>query len=168
MREVMATANLVESETLESGSSLTAVLPRREIEAALGAGDSLGLWFDIGGENDEKTMRLTVEMSTADAREALRRSTDDDVVFTLDAQSLAELYEDAEVEAHGMRGALAMAVTAAAIAAPAGLAASPQVASTALKPQVARTALKPQVANRDLTRQVLRLVVTAAGVNAWR
>ena len=177
MREVMATANLVESEALESGSSITAVLPRHELEAASRGGDSLGLWFDIANEKDEEVMRLTVEMSSADAHEALRLSKDDEMAFALDGQSLKELYDGPEVEAHGMRGALAIAVTASAIAAPASLAANPQVASTALKPQVAHTALKPQVArtalkaqvaNRDVTRQVImRLVVTAAGVNAW-
>ena len=195
MREVMVTGNLVESRTLDSDTTLTAVLPRREIEAALHGGDALALWFDIAGERDDETMRLTVEMSSTDAEQALELSKDDDLVFALDAGSLEKLYGDPDVEAHGMRGALAIAVTTAAIAAPAGLAATPQVSSTALKPEVAKTALKPevartalkpevartalkpevartalkqQVANRAVTRQVVRLVVTAAGVNAWR
>lgn len=196
MREVTVTANLVATEKLDSADSVTATLPRRELEAASHGGDPLELWFDIADENDEESMRLTVEVPSADIRKTLRLSTGDDLVLALDGHSIAELYDDPrDVEAHGMRGALAIAVTAGAIAAPASLAAGPQVAGTAskpqvtradvkpqvartalkpdlartaLKPQVARTALKTQVANRDVTRQVVRLVVRAAGVNTWR
>ena len=195
MREVMATANVVGNEMLESDASVTAVLTRREIEAALHRSDPIGLWFDIANE-DAESVRLNVQLPAADVQEALRRSPDDDVAFTLDARSLSALYDDSDVEAHGLRGALAIAVAVGAFAAPAGLAATPQPASTALKPGVAhtalkpqvahtalartalkpqvahtalaRTALKPQVANRDVTRQAVHLVVTAAGVNAWR
>jgi hypothetical protein len=198
MREVIATANLVGSDMLESDRSVTAVLTRHEIEAALHGGDPIGLWFDLADENDEndvEAVRLTVEMSSTDVEDALRVSTGDDVAVELDARSLTAWYDDSDVEAHGMGKAVAIAVVVGAVAAPAGLAAKPQVASTAmkpqvartdlkpqvartalkpqvvrsaLKPQVARTDLKPQVATRDVTRPMVRLVVTAAGVNAWR
>jgi hypothetical protein len=134
---------------------------------------------------------LTVKLSSEDAREALRLSGDGDVVLALDGESLQELVGDSEVEAHGIRGAVAVAVATATIAAPAGLAANNtevastqlakpaltrqvtrpalnrQVARTALKPQVARTAYKPQVARTALARQI-HLVVVAAGVHVWR
>jgi hypothetical protein len=195
MREVMATANLVGSDMLESDRAVTAVIPRHEIEAAVHGGDPIGLWFDLANENDGEAVRLTVELPATDVEEALRVSTGDDVAVRLDARSLTALYDDSDVEAHGLGGALAIAVVIGAVAAPAGLAAKPEVASTALKPQtahtalkphvvrtalkpqvvrgalkpqVARTDLKPQVANRDVTRPMVRLVITAAGVNAWR
>jgi len=195
MRAVTANANLVELETLQPDGSLTAVLARRALEAASRGEGPLGLWFDIAADAHEHTMRLTVEMSASDVRETLRRSTGDDVVLALDAQSLGALYDDPDFEAHGLRGALAIAVAVAAVAAPTGVAANRESATTAVKPQVVRTDVKPEVARTDLTRQVVRtavkpqvahtalkpqvahtalagrmshLVVTAAGVNAAR
>lgn len=189
MREVMADAMLVERETLETGS-LVAALPRHELEQHLHGDDPLGVWLDLDEDGYER-LRLTVKLSSADAREALRLSRGDDVVLALDAHSLQELVGDPDVEAHGIRGALAVAVATAAIAAPAGLAANntevantqlakpaltrqvtkpalkEQVARTAYKPEVARTAYKPQVARTALARQV-HLVVLAVGVHGWR
>lgn len=193
MREVMATANVVGHEALEPESTMTVVLSRPELETALSAGDSVGLWFDVREDESEEAVRLNVDFPASEVQDALRRSSED-VTFTLDARSLAALYDDQEVEAHGMRGALAIAVAVAATAAPTALAAKPQVASTALKPQVARVALKPQVAHTALARmalkpqvartavartalkpavanqrlRALRLAITAAGVNTKR
>jgi hypothetical protein len=192
MRAVMATANLVGFEALDNSQTMTAVLPRSDLEAAAHADDPLGLWFDVAEESHDEALRLSVEMSSADVRDALRQSTGGEIVLAVDAKPLAELYGDSEVEAHGMRGALAIAVTVAAVAAPTGVGANREVASTAMKPDIARTAMNPQVARTDLTRQVMRtalkpqvahvalkpqvahvawagrtshLVITAAGVN---
>ncbi|HET7744797.1 MAG TPA: hypothetical protein VFK76_08645 [Gaiellaceae bacterium] len=185
MREVMANAVLVERESFETGSSISAVIPRRELEKYLHADDALGLWLDLA-EDGRENLRLTVKLSSEDAREALRLSGNDDVVFAFDEASLQELADDPEVEAHGLRAALAVGVATAAIAAPAGLAANnPQVARTdantqlakpaltrqvvkpALKEQVARTAYNPQVARTALARQI-HLVVLGVGVHVWR
>lgn len=189
MREVMADAMLVERDTLEEGS-LVAAVPRGEVEKHLHGDDPLGVWLDIA-EDGHEAVRLTVKLSSADAREALRLCGDGDVVLALDGDSLQQLVDEPEVEAHGIRGAVAVAVATAAIAAPAGLAANntevantqlakpaltrqvakpafeSQVVRTALKPQVARTAFKPQVARTALARQI-HLVVLQVGVHTWR
>jgi len=191
MREVTANAMLVDAETLETGSLIAAVVPRHELEEQLDGSDPLGLWFDLADDRAGETLRLTVELSAADAREALRLSGERDVELALDEASLRELYDGPDVEAHGLRGALAIGVATAAIAAPAGLAANnpqvvrtdvssqvakpaltTQVAKPDLKPQVVRTALKPQVAHTAVARTALarqiHLVVLAAGVHSWR
>ncbi len=185
MREVLAEATLVERESIETGSLIGAVIPRAELERQLHDDDALGLWFDLAEDGGEQ-LRLTVQLSALDAREALKLAGDDDVAFALDGESLQALVGDADVEAHGMRGALAIVVTTAAIAAPAGVAANStqvvrtevssqlakpaltrQVVKPAFKPQVARTAFKPQVARTALARQI-HLVVLAAGVHIVR
>jgi hypothetical protein len=185
MREVTADATLVERETLEAGSLIDAVVPRRELEKHLHDDNPLGLWFDLAEDGGER-LRLTVHLTAADAREALQLGGDDDVALALDGESIQALVDDPDVEAHGMRGALAIAVTTAAIAAPAGLAANNtqvvrtdvssqlakpaltrQVVKQAYKPQVVRTAFKPQVARTALARQI-HLVVLEAGVHVLR
>ncbi len=185
MREVTAHATLVEREALEIGSLIGAVVPRRELERHLHNDNPLGVWFDLAADGGE-VLRLTVHLSAADAREALQLAGDDDIALALDGESIQKLVDDPDVEAHGMRGALAIAVTTAAIATPASLAANnPQVVRTdvssqvtkpaltrqvvkpAFKPQVTRTAFKPQVAHTALARQI-HLVVLRVGVHAVR
>jgi hypothetical protein len=189
MREVTADATLVERDILETGS-LIAALPRHEVQKHLHGDDPLGVWLDLA-EDGHESLRVTVKLSSADAREALRLSGDGDVVLALDGASLQELVDEPDVEAHGIRGAVAVAVATAAVAAPAGLAANNtevastqlakpaltrqvakpaldrQVARTALKPQVAHTAYKPQVARTALVQQI-HFVVLQAGVHVWR
>ena len=60
MQDVTTTANLVDYESLDVGA-VTAVLSRSEIEAALAADASTGLWFELGYE-DEEASRLEVEL----------------------------------------------------------------------------------------------------------
>jgi hypothetical protein len=99
----------------------------------------------------------------------LRLATGDDVVLALDGETAAGLLDDPDVEAHGLRGALAIAVATAAIAAPAGLAATPQAASPATTPQVSSqvssqisAATTPQVSSLVTTSQVSSQVSRAA------
>ena len=51
--------------------------------------------------------------------------------MTLDGEAVETLFGDADVEAHGLKGAIAIAVTSAAILAPAGQAAVPQSSTPA-------------------------------------
>ncbi len=121
---------------------LTTIVARSVLEAALAEDEKAELWFEIGRE-DEETTRLAIDLSASDLEEILRLSSGDDVALTLDGDGVAGLFDDPDVEAHGLKGAIAIAVTSAAILAPAGHAALPQsvgTASTAQRSGVAATA----------------------------
>jgi hypothetical protein len=168
MQELTTTANLVEYGSLGDSGSIATVLERSELEAALSADDFAGLWFELGNEEDEETQRLTLELTPADLEEILRLSSGDEVALALDADAVSGLLADPDVEAHGMRGALAVAVATAAFAAPAGLAATPQVSSqvsSQVSPQVSSqvsTQVSSQVAGLGTSTQVTRQVTPAA------
>lgn len=165
MQEVTTTASLVDYATLEGGRSITAVLPRSQIAAALHGDDSAQLWFEFEREEDEQARLLTIDMVSGDLAEMLRRSTGDEVVLALDGDAVAGLFDDPDVEAHGMRGAFAIAVVAGAMMAPAGLAANPQVSSLAATTQVSSLGAKAQIAGVAAKTQVSKsLVVKAGGV----
>ena len=105
---------------------LTTIVARSVLEAALAEDEKAELWFEIGRE-DEETTRLAIDLSASDLEEILRLSSGDDVALTLDGDGVAGLFDDPDVEAHGLKGAIAIAVTSAAILAPAGHAALPAV-----------------------------------------
>jgi hypothetical protein len=146
MQELTTTATLVEYATFEDSEPIGAVLARSELEAALEAEESVALWFEFGSVRDEETRRLTLELSSGDVEEMLRLSPRDELIVALDPDAVAGFLADPDVEAHGMRGALAIAVVTAAIAAPAGLAASPQTADAAATAQRASLAATAQSA----------------------
>lgn len=153
MLEVTTTARLVDYAQFGEGSTFTAAIERSELESALRAGRWPDLWFELGTEDDQETRKLTVELPE-DLEAMLESWPGDEVVFAFDADDLAGLF-DPDVEAHGMRGALAVAVVAGAIAAPSALAASPQV-NPAVNP-----AVSPQVANLAVSAQVTGAVSSA-------
>jgi hypothetical protein len=168
MQEVATTATLVEDASFDGGA-VTAVLSRRDVEAVLGV-DSPALWLELGHEGDEAS-RVTVQLEPADVEEMLRLSEGDEVVLALDAGGLTGIVEEPDVEAHGLRAALAIAVVAGAIAAPAGYAATPQAASPAAKPQGASAAAAQSQVSRasvqsQVTRQVAKEQVSRAGARA--
>jgi hypothetical protein len=159
MQEVATTATLVDDGAL-AGGAVTAVLSRDEIESMLGAA-SPGLWFELGYEDEEPAGRVTIDLAPADIEEMLRLAEGDEVVLALDGDWVSgALGEPPDVEAHGLRGALAIAVVAGAIAAPAGLAATPQV-SGAAAPQVSSQAVSSQVSSAAVRGQVSRQVVSS-------
>jgi hypothetical protein len=169
MQELRTAGHLVEYAALEGKGSFAAVLARTELEAALHADGSVGLWFELGhgGAGAEDTSRLTLEVTSADVERMLQSSPGDEIVVALDAEEVDGLLADSDVEAHGIRGALAIAVATAAIAAPTSLAATPQVSSE-VSPQVSSqvsTEVSPQVsglvATTQVSRQVLRPASTA-------
>ena len=165
MQELTTTATLVQYGALEGGSAITAVLARNELEAALHADESAQLWFELGLDEDEVTRRLTLDLAPADLEEMLRLSTGDEVVLALDGDAVAGFFDDPDVEAHGMRGALAVAVAAAAIAAPTSLAATPQVSSqvsSQVSPQVSSLVAEAQISGLAATTQVSGQVARAA------
>lgn len=160
MQELTTTANLVEYATLEDDGPITAVLARSELEAALHADESAGLWFEFERE-DEEMRRLTIELGSADIEEMLRRSTGDEVLLAIGADPVSSLFDEPDVEAHGMRGALAIAVVAAAVAAPTSLAAVPQTASASATAQRVSAAANAQRASAAATAQRANAAATA-------
>ena len=144
MHELSTTANLVEG--ILNGGSPVAVLSRNELAAALESGEPTELWLEIGREDADDVRLMSLDVTPGDLEKMLTRSTGDDVLLALDGYALHGLFDDSDVEAHGLRGALAVAVVAGAIAAPSSLAATPQ-ASTAASPQLSRTAAQAQVSS---------------------
>jgi hypothetical protein len=184
MLELTTTGRLVEYEALEDRSELAAVLARKELEAAAQSGESAQLWLELGRLDDEETARVSVELSPAQLNEILTRAGGSDVAFLFDDEALASAFEDADVEAHGLRTALAIATVSAAVLAPTSMAAVPQSAGTqAVRPststqvqpsaesQAARPAAletqraKSQVVN---TQQAKRFVLKGHGLQLLR
>jgi hypothetical protein len=163
MLEATTTARLVDYATLEDRGALMASVQRSELESALHAGRWPDLWVEVADEQDE-TRRLTVELPGEELQSILEATTDDEIVFAFDSEDVRGLF-DPEVEAHGFRSALAVAVVAGAIAAPAGLAATPQV-SAAASPQVSGVAATAQVSNLAATAQVSNLAASAQVTSA--
>jgi hypothetical protein len=160
MLEVTTTARLVDYAQLGEGSPYTATIERSELESALRAGRWPDLWLELGSE--EETRKLTVELPE-DLEAMLESWPGDEVVFAFDADDLAGLF-DPEVEAHGIRGALAVAVVAGAVAAPAGLAATPQAANPQVTPQV--TAQVSNLAAPQVTGAVSNAQVAGVATRA--
>jgi len=131
MQVTHAHAALTTSDAVDE--SLTTIVARSVLEAALAEGESSTLWFEVG--DDEDSRRIEVDLSTADMEELLRMSGNEDVALSLDGNELAGLFDDPEVEAHGLKGAIAIVVTSAALLAPAGQAAVTQSVGAAATTQ---------------------------------
>ncbi len=148
MQERTATGNLIQYELLQERASFAAALARGELEAALHAQEPIELWFELGHGGEAETSQLTLELTPTDVEEMLQSSPGDDVIVALDADEVQSVFAD--VEAHGMRRALAIAVATAAIAAPTSMAASPEV-STQVSPEVSTqvsTQVSPEVSTQ--------------------
>ena len=143
---------------------LTTIVARSVLEAALAEDEKAELWFEIGREDDETT-RLAIDLSAADLDEILRLSSGEDIALTLDGDGIAGLFDDPDVEAHGLKGAIAIAVTSAAILAPAGHAATQQsvgAAATAQRVGVAATAQVRAAATTQGSRVAAKTQVASA------
>jgi cytoskeletal protein RodZ len=177
MQVMHAHAALTTSDAIDE--SLTTIVARSVLEAALAEGEPSTLWFEVGDDVDSR--RIEVDLSTADLEELLRMSGSDDVALTLDGDEIAGLFgEPPDVEAHGLKGAIAIVVTGAALLAPAGQAAVTQVspaataqispAATAQISPEATTQLRPaataQVTNAAATAQVATVKAKLAKSNA--
>jgi hypothetical protein len=145
MLELTTTGRLVEYEPLEDRSELAAVLARTDLEAAAASGQPAQLWLELAQDKDDETARLSVELTTAQLSDILERSGGSDVAFLFDDEALASLLEEPDVEAHGLRGALAVAVTSAAVLAPTSMAAVPQSVETSAAAQRVSSAVTSQV-----------------------
>ena len=144
---------------------LTTIVARSVLEAALAEDEKAELWFEIGRDDDETT-RLAIDLSAADLEEILSLSSSDDIALTVDGDGLAGLFDDPEVEAHGLKGAIAIAVTSAAILAPAAHAAVPQAVGVAATTQGANVAATTQVSRVAARTQVASVQARLAKSNA--
>jgi hypothetical protein len=153
MQVLQARATFVEPGTIDD--SFTAVISRQELEAA-GAGDTAELWFDLGSEDSGEVSRLSIDLAYSDIEELLRLAPEDEILLELDCEVVEGLFGDYDVEAHGLKGAVAIAVSSAAILAPAGQAAlSPQAVSPAATVQRANVAATTQVSSVAARTQAL-------------
>jgi antitoxin (DNA-binding transcriptional repressor) of toxin-antitoxin stability system len=168
MEEIRTAAKLVEEDAL-AGALLAVAIRRAELAAAAGADGLVQLWLELEDEEGGEAMRLALDLPAGSVNELLRRAAGEEIALALDGEAVARLL-DAEVEAHGWRGALAIAVAAAATA-PAALAATPQTASLAAKAQVAKAQVaKAQVAKAQVAKPRLStsLAVRAGGLRILR
>jgi len=138
--------------------SLTTIVARSVLEAALAEGESSTLWFEVG--DDEDSRRIEVDLSTADMEELLRMSGNEDVALSLDGNEIAGLFDDPEVEAHGLKGAIAIVVTSAALLAPAGQAAVTQSVGAAATTQGVGVAATTQGVGVAATTQGVGVAAT--------
>jgi hypothetical protein len=169
MLEITRTATFTDAQPDEA---LTTIVARSVLEAALAEDEPGQLWFEI--ESDDDSRLVAIDMSTADLEELLRLAGSDDVALTLDVDDVEGLFDDPDVEGHGMKGAIAIAVTSAALLAPAGQAAVTQSAgtqSTTQRAGVAATtqigaAVSTQVSNAAATAQVTSVQAKLAKSNA--
>ncbi len=152
MQEFARIASVVGHESLDE--SFAVAFPRRELESLREAGEPAQLWVELEKEGNGGPKRLTIDLTPRDIDELLRHPNGDDLLIALDGYALHGLFDDGDVEAHGLRGVLAIAVVAAGIAAPAGLAANPQATTAAANPQLAKAAAAAQAARPAATAQV--------------
>ena len=156
MQVTHAHAALTTSDAVDE--SLTTIVARSVLEAALAEGESSTLWFEVG--DDEDSRRIEVDLSTADMEELLRMSGNDDVALSLDGDEIAGLFDEPEVEAHGLKGAIAIVVTSAALLAPAGQAAVTQSVGAAATTQGAGVAATTQGVGVAATTQGVGVAAT--------
>lgn len=172
MEEIRTTATLVEEDAL-AVARLAVAIRRAELESAASAAGPVQLWLELEDEEGGEAMRLALDLPAGSVDELLRRAAGEELALALDAEAVAGLL-DADVEAHGLRGALAIAVATAAAAAPAALAATPQAASPAAAAQRASLAAKVQVAKAQVAKAAAKpqistsLVVRAGGLRILR
>lgn len=171
MLEVTRTATFTDAQPDEA---LTTIVARSVLEAALADEEPGQLWFEVESEDDSR--RLAIDISTADLEALVRLSGSDDLALTLDADEVGGLFDDPDVEGHGMKGAIAIAVTSAALLAPAGQAAVTQTVGTQATTQradVAATtqigaAVSTQVSNAAATAQVATVQAKLAKSNVTK
>jgi hypothetical protein len=171
MQELRTTATFT-SEQAARDDALTTIVARSVLEAALAEGEPAELWFDLASDRDDEVGRLSIDLAPTDLEQLLGLSSEDEIAMSLDGESIESLFGDPDVEAHSLKGPIAIVVTSAAILAPAGQAAvtqgvgaaattqrtSPAVsaeAHTAAKAEVIGTATKAEVIGTATKAEVI-------------
>ena len=94
MLEVTRTATFTAGQPADE--SLTTIVARSVLEAALAEDEPGRLWFEVGGDDDSRM--LEIDLSTADLEELLRMSGATTSRCTLDGDEVAGLFDDPDVE----------------------------------------------------------------------
>ena len=143
MQVANARATFVPSDAIDE--SLTTLVARSVLEAALTDEKPAELWFEFASDDSADVARLSVELSDSDIEGLLRLAPEDEIALSLDGETIESLFGDPDVEAHGLKGAIAIAVTSAALLAPAGHAALPQSVGAAATTQGSQVQVTAQV-----------------------
>lgn len=112
-------------------SGLSTTLPRRDVERAVKAKKGPPeLILDVTRTGDGETRSVAVQWTKADLEELLAQSTGDSVTLTFSGDDLLRAFEGPDVEPHGVKEAVLIAVAAgslagAAAAAPADIGSAP-------------------------------------------
>jgi len=148
-------ATLVDPASLDVDALLTATFERADLDALVGSGEPPQLWLELTDEREEPR-QVTLRLTDADLEALLSGADGEELTLALDATALADLLEEPDVEAHGLRAgiAIAIAVVAGAVAAPSALGATQQV-SPATKPQVTEQQIASQQVGSATARQVV-------------
>jgi hypothetical protein len=107
MEEASGRANLVDSADVE-GQALTATLPRADVEEALGSENGeVELFLDLArvseGEEPSASRRVNIAWEHDDLEQLLKTTSGDAITIAFDRRELEEAFEQADVEAHGLR-----------------------------------------------------------------
>jgi len=121
MEALTAKAALVDPATLGAeGTAITTRIPRSEIEEAAQADGPSDFFLDVArvrGGDREAEQRITVSWDPDDLEKLLRSTTEDEVVLTFNAEELARMFDEPDVEAQGLREKIAVVTIAATTAA---------------------------------------------------
>jgi len=121
MSALTAKAALVDPAALGDGTGVIATsVPRSEIEEALATGTTSELFLDVASERDgerEAEQRITVSWEPDDLEKLLHSTTGDEVTFAFKPEELARMFDESDVEAHGLREKMAILTVAATTAA---------------------------------------------------
>jgi hypothetical protein len=113
MQVAHARATFVPSDAADE--SLTTIVARSVLEAALQEdAEPAELWFEVSSEGAEDVNRLSVDLSHSDIEDLLRLSPEDEIALSLDGEEVESLFSDPDVEAHGLKSEIVIAVTSAA------------------------------------------------------
>ena len=100
MQELRTTATFTNEQP--DRDALTTIVARSVLEAALAEGESAELWFDLAGA-DEEVSRLSIDLGPTDMEQLLGLSSEDEIAMSLDGGAFASLFDDPDVEAHGLK-----------------------------------------------------------------
>ena len=168
MQVVHARAAVTTSQMVDE--SLTTIVARSVLEAALKEDQSAELWFDLANEDGEDAGRLSVDLAYTDIEELLRLSPGNEITLSLDGDEVENLGADQSAYEQGVAAGQAAAqqsVGAAATVQRAHPAATAQIAPAATT-QVS-IAARTQVSGLQAKTQVSKtLVVKASGLTLLR
>jgi hypothetical protein len=161
MHELTTIGTLVEATALGDATQ-AAVLSTEELGAPYRTEEPARLWIELAQEGFDEPTRVTIDLAPHDLETILGAATKGEVALVFDDAVLASLAGEHEVEAHGLRGAIALAVVSTAVAAPTAQAATPQEASPTASAQRASVVVAPQRMSLAARLQVSTQVANAA------